>query len=424
MADVNIVIGAQDMASSVMKSVAAQTKTFGVTVSSMSKNVVSSTQAMAAGFTSLYATMLPLLSVILTMQAAFAVFRFGAESIKQFIEAGSPAGVELKQSLDLANVALKNMMIVIGSVLAPAVQAAAEVFMVFVQVIAQSLSPAVSGMQSVFQALAPYIEAFKVGIVIAVTTAEVAFKNLGPIVQFALSALQLKFLGMAEDVKHTFTVVIPSYIKWFGENAYNLVRDAAVGMATVLTNFGKNLGEFGAAIYMWVSGGMKGGLDGLMNQLGQTMMVGLTDGFEAQTQALPEIAARQLTQSEQALIAQMNTIGTNVGNEFSTTLRERMSALQAPSLPAAEQKKEEEKQKKASEGLAKVAEAQATIAQQLSATESRLLTRGPSEGPMQSVAQASQKTAEAAEKTSQSSDRMVELLEQLLARNFIVAEAV
>jgi hypothetical protein len=43
---------------------------------------------------------------------------------------------------------------------------------------------------------------------------------------------------------------------------------------------------------------------------------------------------------------------------------------------------------------------------------------------MQSVAQASQKTAEAAEKTSQSSDRMVELLEQLLARNFIVAEAV
>lgn len=424
MADVNIVIGAQDMASSVMKSVAAQTKTFGVTVSSMSKNVVSSTQAMAAGFTSLYATMLPLLSVILTMQAAFAVFRFGAESIKQFIEAGSPAGVELKQSLDLANVALKNMMIVIGSVLAPAVQAAAEVFMVFVQVIAQSLSPAVSGMQSVFQALAPYIESFKVGIVIAVTTAEVAFKNLGPIVQFALSALQLKFLGMAEDVKHTFTVVIPSYIKWFGENAYNLVRDAAVGMATVLTNFGKNLGEFGAAIYMWVSGGMKGGLDGLMNQLGQTMMVGLTDGFEAQTQALPEIAARQLTQSEQALIAQMNTIGTNVGNEFSTTLRERMSALQAPSLPAAEQKKEEEKQKKASEGLAKVAEAQATIAQQLSATESRLLTRGPSEGPMQSVAQASQKTAEAAEKTSHSSDRMVELLEQLLARNFIVAEAV
>jgi hypothetical protein len=43
---------------------------------------------------------------------------------------------------------------------------------------------------------------------------------------------------------------------------------------------------------------------------------------------------------------------------------------------------------------------------------------------MQSVAQASQKTAEAAEKTQQSSDRMVELLEQLLSRNFIVAEAV
>jgi hypothetical protein len=161
-----------------------------------------------------------------------------------------------------------------------------------------------------------------------------------------------------------------------------------------------------------------------MNQLGQTMMVGLADGFEAQTQALPEIAARKLTESEQALIMQMNTIGTNVGNEFTSTLRDRMSALRAPGLPSVEQKKEEEKQKKATEGLAKVAEAQASIAQQLTASESRLLTRGPSEGPMQSVAQASQKTAEAAEKTSQSSDRMVELLEQLLARNFIVAEAV
>jgi methyl-accepting chemotaxis protein len=90
--------------------------------------------------------------------------------------------------------------------------------------------------------------------------------------------------------------------------------------------------------------------------------------------------------------------------------------------------KEEAKAEKVTEkltgGLTKVADSQAAIAQQLSATESRLLTRGPSEGPMQSVAQASQKTAEAAEKTSQASDRMVELLEQLLARNFIVAEAV
>jgi methyl-accepting chemotaxis protein len=95
------------------------------------------------------------------------------------------------------------------------------------------------------------------------------------------------------------------------------------------------------------------------------------------------------------------------------------------SLPElAPEAKGEETAKKLTSGLSAVADSQSQIAQQLSATESRLLTRGPSEGPMQSVAQASQKTAEAAEKTQQSSDRMVELLEQLLARNFIVAEAV
>jgi hypothetical protein len=425
MADVNIVIGAQDMASGVMKNIAAQTKIMRLSVEKMADGVVTATRSMTAAFSGLYTTLGPLLAVVLSMQAAFAIFRFGAASIQEFIAAGTPAGVELKESLDLANVALRNMMVVIGSVLAPAVQVAAEIFMVLVQVIAQSLSPAVGGMQAIFESLAPYIEAFKVGIVVAVTTAEVAFKNLGPIVQFALSALQLKFLGMAEDAKHTFTVVIPSYIKWFGENAYNLVRDAAVGMATVLTNFGKNLGEFGAAIYMWVSGGMKGGLDGLMNQLGQTMMVGLADGFEAQTQALPEIAARQMTQYEMELASQMSEIGGNLGEQFNEKFQARVASMTTDlALPDIAEPKAEETAKKLTGGLTAVADSQAAIAQQLSATESRLLTRGPSEGPMQSVAQASQKTAEAAEKTSQSSDRMVELLEQLLARNFIVAEAV
>ena len=423
MADVNIVIAAQDMASNVMKGVASQTKVMTASVQSMSAGVVASTRAMSAGFTSLTASILPLAAVLVSVQALMAVFTFMRDSVIAFVEAGSPMGVQLGQSLAVAQEAIKQLMVAVGGLLAPLVQVGAEGITVFATTITAILQPAIAWMTGAFESIRPMIDVFLQGIIAAATGVEVAFTNMGQVVQLAWLSFKLGFAMMIEGTKHTFTVVLPSYIQWFGENAYNLVRDAAVGMVTVLTNFGKNLGEFGAAIYMWVSGGMKGGLDGLMNQLGQTMMVGLADGFEAQTQALPEIAARQITDYERDLMSQMATVGGNLGNEFNARFQERTAGI-ADSLtfkgtPAAEAPAE-----KLGNSLAAVADSQATIAQQLSASESRLLTRGPSEGPMQSVAQASQKTAEAAEKTSQSSDRMVELLEQLLARNFIVAEAV
>lgn len=424
MADVNIVIAAQDMASSVMKGVASQTKVLSTSVQSMSTGVVASTRAMSAGFTSLTASILPLAAVLVSVQALMSVFTFMRDSVLAFVEAGSPMGVQLGQSLALAQEAIKQLMVAVGGLLAPLVQVGAEGITVFATTITTILQPAIAWMTGAIQSIRPMIDMFLQGLIAAATGAEVAFTNMGDVVQLAWLAFKLGFAQMIEGTKHTFTVVLPSYIQWFGENAYNLVRDAAVGIVTVLGNLGKNIGEFGAAVYMWVTSGMKGGLDGLMNQLGQTMMVGLADGFEAQTQALPDIAARQITDYEKQLMGQMAVVGGNLADEFNMKFQERVGGIQDTLTfkggePAAEAPAE-----KLGASLAAVADSQSTIAQQLNASESRLLTRGPSEGPMQSVAQASQKTATAAEKTSEASDRMVELLEQLLARNFIVAEAV
>lgn len=423
MADVNIVIAAQDMASNVMKGVASQTKVLSTSVQSMSSGVVASTRAMSAGFTSLTASILPLAAVLVSVQALMAVFTFMRDSVLAFVEAGSPMGVKLGQSLAVAQEAIHQLMVAVGGLLAPLVQVGAEGITVLATTITAIMQPAIQWMTGAFESMRPMIDMFLQGIIAAATGAEVAFTNMGDVVQLAWLSFKLGFAQMIEGTKHTFTVVLPAYIQWFGENAYNLLRDAAVGMVTVLTNFGKNLGEFGAAIYMWVSGGMKGGLDGLMNQLGQTMMVSLTDGFEAQTQALPDIAARQITDYEKQLMGEMGVVGANLANEFNAKFQERAGGIKDTLTfkgePAAEAPAE-----KLGASLAAVADSQSTIAQQLSASESRLLTRGPSEGPMQSVAQASQKTAIAAEKTQEASDRMVDLLEQLLARNFIVAEAV
>lgn len=427
MSDVNIVIAAQDMASSVMKNVAAQTATMTTSVKSMSAGVVTSTRAMSAGFMSLTASIAPLLAAMLSLQAIFAIFQFARDSVLAFVEAGSPAGKQLGESLEIAGQAIQKLMVSVGGLLAPLVNMAAQGLTLLANTASTILAPAIEFMSAAFAATGPIMQGFMQGILTAITAAEVAFGNLGPIMEYAWLSFKLAFAQMIEGTKYTFTTVLPAYIRWFGENGHKILLDAAVAMATVLTNFGKNLGEFAAAIYMWISGGMQNGLDGLMENIGQTMMVGLLDGFEAQTAALPQIAARQATAYEEAISGEMNRIGSNLGDQFNQKFASRMSGLSGElglgggtQTPAAA----EETAKKLSTGLATVATAQASIAQQLSASESRLLTRGQSEGPMQSVATTSQKTAEAAEETRKSSDRMVQLLEELLSRNFIVAEAV
>jgi hypothetical protein len=435
------------MASKVLNDIANQTQVMSKSVQDMSRSVTVSTKTMgtsltnlstslspmrtgilsiANAFETLLKSLIPLISIAVALKAAFSVFLFAKDSISAFIEAGSPAGKELGQSLEIASLAINKLMQTVGAVLAPAIQVGAEVVTQFASVFTAILEPAISSGQGMVDSLRPSFDAFLQNVIAVIAGAEVAFSNLGQVFELAKLSLELRITSMIENVKYAFTDVMPAYLKWFADNAYNLIRDAAVGVATILQNLGTNLGEFGAAVYSWISSGMQGGVEGLMGKLGETMMVGLTDGFEAKTQALPAIAARALSAEEQNLALQIGTIGGDLGAQFNERFQQRLADMKTTvSLPElAPEAKGEETAKKLTSGLSAVADSQSQIAQQLSATESRLLTRGPSEGPMQSVAQASQKTAEAAEKTQQSSDRMVELLEQLLSRNFIVAEAV
>jgi len=423
MADVNIVIGAKDMASQVMKNVSSQAAVMTTSVKAMSSGVVASTRAMSAGFMSLTASIAPLAAAMLSLQALFAIFRFATDSVKAFIDAGSPAGQQLGASMQVASAAVTKLMESIGGLLAPLVGMAAQAMTVAANIASSILAPAIQFLSETFSATGPIVQGFLMGVIAAMTGAEVAFGNLGPIIEYAWLSMKLGFSQMIEGTKYTFTTVLPEYIKWFSENAVSLLIDATMAMSTVLTNFGKNLGEFAAAIYMWISGGMKDGLDGLMNNIGQTMMVGMLDGFEAQTKALPQIAARQATAYEQALGGEMNRIGSDLGKQFNEKFSQRVSSL-TTDLTLPDGDKTQESTNKLTSSLSMVADSQAAIASQLSATESRLLTRGQSEGPMQTVAAAGQKTAAAAEATSKSSDRMVALLEELLGKNFIVAEAI
>ena len=444
MADVNIVIAAQDMASSVLKGVAATGRIMAATMNGAASSVVTSTKAMAAGFMSLQVSLGPLLAVMFTLQAAFAVFRFARDSVLAFVEAGSPAGVALGQSFKMVEAAMQSLMKVVGAVLAPAVQAGAEIFMVLVQVITQSLSPAIGGMGSVFESLKPYIEGFKIGMIAAITGIEVGLTNFSSVFSIVAQTLQLKmvqvalaigtfFLETAPQAIFDFVMFIGNTIPKVPKIMYDSFVTAFNAIQNVLLGLQSKVSEIFTQIWDFITSGGRSALTATFSDLAMTAA--------NQINAIQDEAARQigslalgeglatnlldgLQSQEQALQSSISDTASDLAGTFNSTFQQRLSALQGPALPDTAEPKAEETAKKLTGGLTAVADSQAAIAQQLSATESRLLTRGPSEGPMQSVAQASQKTAEAAEKTSQSSDRMVELLEQLLARNFIVAEAV
>lgn len=450
MSDVSIEVSAQDMASKVLNNIAKESDVMAKSVSKMSKDVTKGTKdisnsmkdasssmrrakddvsGITGGFSSLTKSLFQIVSVAALMKAAFAGFNFMSKSLTAFIDAGSPAGQALGQSFARVNEAMEKVQQTVGAALAPAAKLAADAIGSILMVVNEGLKPAIGFIQLAFEQLAPRFEAFKIRVIAAISAVEVIFANLGQVFELAKLSLALRIESITENIKHGFTVVMPAYIKWFADNALNMVRDAAMAIATVITNLGTNLGEFGAAVYDWISSGMAGGVEGLTNRLGQSMMVGLMDGFEAKTQALPEIAARAMTATEQELALQIGTIGGDLGSQFTAKFQERLQdaklGMPMPDMGQGHPKAfGVEETADLGKSLSSVADSQSQIAQQLSATESRLLTRGPSEGPMGTIAEATKKTAEAAEKTVASSDRMVDLLEQLLAKNFIVAEAV
>ena len=379
MADVNIVIGAQDMASSVMKNVAAQTKLMRVSVEKMADGVVTATRSMTAAFSGLYTTLAPLLAVVLSMQAAFAIFRFGAASIQEFIAAGTPAGVELKEALDIAGVALKNLMVVIGGVLAPAVKAGAEVFIVLTQAISQSLTPAVGGMQSTFEAIAPYIEAFKVGMIAAITGIEVGIKNFDQVFAYVTQSLQLRmveialavgtfFLKTAPQAIFDFAIMVAQVIPKVPKIIYDTFVTIFGSIQSVVLGLQKKIFEVFQAIWDFIK---SGGQNAVSNSAMDFAQLAAQQIQAAQTEAARQVESLAFGQGlatnmldglesqRDNLRAGIAGTASDLAGEFNATFQQRLSALQAPALPAPEVKKEEENQKKATEGLAKVAEAQA-----------------------------------------------------------------
>jgi hypothetical protein len=251
-----------------------------------------------------------------------------------------------------------------------------------------ALIPAVNMASAAMSALPAVFEYVNSAIVGSITFVEVVIGNFPAIVEAAVAQAELYWIQFSESVKHILTTEIPAYLEWFGNNWTNLLTDIFSAGLTIVQNYIKNYGDVLLALWDWVSSGFAGGAEKLFMDVAQIANRNLLEGFEATTEPLPDIIARQLTDREQELAQRIGKIGTSIGEEFANKFADRMESVNETfkdfniqaNLTANE----------AIETLGKVELAKAKTG--TTATQSRLLTRGPADRGMDKVAKNTEKT--------------------------------
>jgi hypothetical protein len=120
-----------------------------------------------------------------------------------------------------------------------------------------------------------------------------------------------------------------------------------------------------------------GGSTDILGTMGEIAGRSYLEGFESSLTALPEIAGRQLSQKEKDLQAKVDGIAANLGDQFAAKFSERMVKLDGELGADFNKEIDLKLNEKVGEQLGKKLGMGGQ--QPLSASESRLLTRGPAD---------------------------------------------
>jgi hypothetical protein len=225
----------------------------------------------------------------------------------------------------------------------------------------------------------------------------------------AVDSTELQLVRLVEGTKHAFTVEIPAYAAWFADNFTKLMADAFNAVVTIASNLGDKIGRIIMRIWDFVSSGMAGGFDQLAADIGQIASGSLLEGFTATAEALPEIAARAITDREQELQARIGKLGTNLAEEFNTKLAGRLIGLDEATSGPAEQialKMTGQDGPAAGSNEQGKSSNQLAAASALQAQTGRLLTMGPASETNEILRQIASNTQDAA--NSASAQKMAE----------------
>jgi hypothetical protein len=137
------------------------------------------------------------------------------------------------------------------------------------------------------------------------------YENWGLQVEQATYGWFLVFVSTFEDISHWLTKTIPTYLQWLSENWVNIFVDLGNYVSTVVSNMWTNLSNFFTNVYDYLSGNST-----------SFEWVGLTSGFEATLKALPEIADRELTQTEKYLNSSIKQLQKTMDANYEDRARE------------------------------------------------------------------------------------------------------
>lgn len=324
------------------------------------------------------------------------------EAILSLAEKGliqkAAASDSMSQADDRAILSIGELMESVGAAVLPLQAMAYEGIEIVVTALNAAFGPSIKSAGEFFGSFKDMViigaKAFATAIVTAGTFVEVAWNNLGSVFEIVGASVLLSIETLRADMEQVLTVSIPAYVTWFADNFFNIMRDAGMAVISVFSNLGAIIGEIFGQIWLVITGQQT--LSGAMEEVGRAAGRGLLDGFEATTQALPEIAARATTDAEKVLNSVIDKNSQAIASDFSLKLESRLNAVNAALAP-----KEDDADKKIGKDLAmnklddkkkkKPKEDSDAI---LAATESRLLSRGKVDDPSVKVAQNTQRMIE------------------------------
>lgn len=185
---------------------------------------------------------------------------------------------------------------------------------------------ATQGQASVFQWLGETFNWFRDVAIEAFIRAQHVVMNWQLYGELSLRSFGLAVVSTALDLQHWFTVAVPAYLNWFGENWYQVFETAGSLLWNFAANVGENLIDLFDAIKSVLSGGDW-----------TYVFTPLLDGFENTMKALPEIAMRELSITEQVM--QESIDGINRKLDFETFRAEQRAKLgldgASPAAPTA-----------------------------------------------------------------------------------------
>lgn len=233
--------------------------------------------------------------------------------------AQSAAGASERLSIKLGNLAET-----IGGYLSPILDAAWNGISRIADVLISILSPALdkSGgtLKTWSDTIVKGIEWVTNNAIAGITFLEVVFSNFGKVIGIAFDWIKLKYETYKEDTKHLFTVEIPAYVKWFGDNFFNILQTTFSAVSTVVTNGIQNVGDSFSALWDFIA---SGGQTDLLGQLGEIVGRSYLEGFENSIGELPTVAGRAMTDTEKSLKKSIDESTTDLAQQFAEKLAGR-----------------------------------------------------------------------------------------------------